>query len=185
MKRLWNSKIFWFIIICIVLYFYFAPVLELLIHRQAMRGPLVWSPNMFAITFIISSFPFISLRFFPKSGLTKIIIKTKKVFKIVILAAVPLLFLSYSFWYSPTMVNSESESYKAACSYIRQDTCITNKIGAITDLKESGTKYSFSSEEKTAEHGILVVGLKGNLSAEIVLTNKDHWTVDTAIYTME
>lgn len=185
MTKIWNSKIFWFIIIFIVLYWYFAPVLGIFLHRHEGTGLRFWSPPMLVIAFILAFIPFLTLQFFPTSWLTKIIIKTKKVFKIIFLSLVPFLIIFYSLWYLPDIALSDSASYKTACSYIRQDTTIINKIGTITEFKEIHTEYILSSDTKNAVLQIFVLGQKGKAIAEIRLTNNSSWTVDNVEYNVK
>jgi hypothetical protein len=180
--KLWNSKIFWFIIIFIVLYWYFAPVFGILLFRHEGAGLRIWSPHMLVLAFILAFTPFLTLRFFPTSWLTKIIIRTKKVFKIIFLSLVPFLLIFYSLWYLPDIAFKESASFKVALSYIKQDTTITNKIGPINDYYNYQTVMDFHGK---TNYEMRLFGQKGKAVAKIQLTRTDKWTIDTVIYKIE
>jgi len=149
----------------------------------------MWPPYMLIIAFPIALLPFIFARYFPTSKVTRLILKTKKVFKIIIISTFGLLIIWFGQWYSmayfDTVVDKnieQSQAFLTAYSYIKQDTIITNKIGIITS--HAGLS-SCNLSKNNANFNFMVYGAKEPAIVDIYLTNKTGWTVDTAIYRTE
>lgn len=181
MKKLWNNRIFWFIILALVLLLMLLPFATSLQSSQHI-GFIEWTPWPLLIALPVALVPFILLRYFPSGTLSRWIHRVKKVFKIILMAVFGFMVSWYFLFFMMQIPFSRSGAWEVAWEYVKGDTVVTNKTGIITD-------YDLHSASETlnenASYRFDAIGQKKNAQVNIDLKYEGKWIVDTARYVIE